>query len=56
LIFGIVFVGLAAGWMVDRWLDVTTPAVGWIVASALVLFGVLGLITTVVQRRGGTRA
>jgi len=56
LIFGIVFVGLAADWMVNQWLDVTMPPVGWIAASALVLFGVLGLITTVVQRRGGTHA
>jgi hypothetical protein len=56
LIFGIVFVGLAGGWMVNQWLDLTMPPVGWIVASALVLFGVLGLITTVVQRRGATHA
>jgi hypothetical protein len=32
------------------------PPAGWIVASSLVLFGVLGLITTVIQRRGGTPA
>jgi hypothetical protein len=56
LIFGIVFVGLAAGWMLNQWLDVTMPSAGWVAASALVLFGALGLITTVVQRRGGTPA
>lgn len=56
LIFGIVFVGLAAGWMVNQWLALTLPSAGWIAASCLVLFGALGLITTVVHRRGGTPA
>jgi hypothetical protein len=54
LIFGIAFLAVAAGWTLNRWLDVTMPSAGWIVASALVLFGVLGLVTTVIRRRGGT--
>lgn len=43
LIFALVFLGIAAWWLVARNFDLTLAAVGWFVAAALILFGVLGL-------------
>jgi hypothetical protein len=52
LVFGLVFLAVVAGWLVTRWVDIDLPAAGWLVASALVLLGALGLVTSGTRRRG----
>jgi hypothetical protein len=44
LAFGLLFVGLAAWWLTARLLGFVLPPVGWFLAGALVLIGVLGLV------------
>jgi hypothetical protein len=43
LIFALVFLGIAAWWLIARNFDLTPAAFGWFMAAALILFGVLGL-------------
>jgi O-antigen/teichoic acid export membrane protein len=52
LIFGVTFLAAVGAWLVSEWLTVDLPPAGWLLAAGLVLFGVLGLISTVLQRRG----
>jgi uncharacterized membrane protein len=52
LVFGSVFLAAVAAWLLTRWVTVDLPSAGWLVASALVLLGVLGLITTGRRRQG----
>jgi hypothetical protein len=54
LAFGSVFLAVVAGWLLTRWVEVDLPSAGWLVASALVLLGALGLVTTAAQRPRGT--
>jgi hypothetical protein len=51
LIFGVAFLVAAVAWLLTRLVAVQLPPAGWIVASGLVLMGVLGLISTGFQRR-----
>jgi len=44
LSFGLLFVVLAAWWLVARLLGLALPPVGWFVAGALLLIGILGLV------------
>jgi hypothetical protein len=53
LSFGVLFVLVAIWWAVSRMVDVRLPAAGWLVAGALILFGVLGLLGAI---RSGRRA
>lgn len=41
--FGLAFVALAVWWLLARILGLTLPPVGWFLAGALVLIGLLGL-------------
>ncbi|SCG56640.1 hypothetical protein GA0070613_2706 [Micromonospora inositola] len=43
LAFGLVFLALSVWWLLARILGLTVPPVGWFLAGALVLIGVLGL-------------
>lgn len=52
LIFGVAFLAAVTAWLANQWLTVELPSVGWLVACGLILFGGLGLISTVLQRRG----
>lgn len=54
LIFGVTFLVAAAAWLLTRWVAVQLPSAGWIVASGLVLLGVLGLISAALRRRDET--
>jgi hypothetical protein len=54
LIFGFAFVLVAAVWLLTRLVAVQLPSAGWIAASGLVLLGILGLLSTVLPRRGET--
>ena len=44
LTFGLIFLGAVVWWLFGRTLDVPLPRLGWLVAAALIVFGVLGLI------------
>lgn len=44
LTFALIFLALAAWWLLAQLLHLALPAVGWIVALALILVGGLGLI------------
>lgn len=50
--FGLIFLLVAAWWAVTRVVHVALPAVGWLVAGALLLFGVIGLLGAI---RSGRR-
>jgi hypothetical protein len=52
LSFGIIFLLVAVWWAVSRAVTVHLPAVGWLVAGALILFGVIGLLGAI---RSGRR-
>ncbi|MEU4379578.1 hypothetical protein AB0F80_08600 [Micromonospora echinofusca] len=42
--FGLIFLGLAAWWLLAQLLGLALPAVGWFLAGALILIGLLGLV------------
>ncbi len=42
--FGLVFLALSVWWLLARILGLTLPPVGWFLAGALLLIGVLGLV------------
>lgn len=50
--FGTAFLVVVAGWLLTRWVSVDLPSVGWLVAPALVLLGLVGLIATLLERGG----
>jgi hypothetical protein len=50
LVFGLAFIGIAAWWLVARYVDLRVPHFGWFAAGALILFGLLGVIASL---RGG---
>jgi thiol:disulfide interchange protein len=52
LVCGSVFLAVVAGWLLTRWITLDLPSPGWLVASALVLLGILGLLTTSLHRHG----
>lgn len=43
LTFGLLFLGMVIWWLLAQVFDLALPAVGWFVAGALILLGVLGL-------------
>lgn len=53
LSFGLIFLTVALGWAITEVVRVELPAVGWLVAGALILFGGLGLLGAI---RSGRRA
>jgi hypothetical protein len=44
LTFGLLFAAFVVWWLVLGRVDVKLPALGWLVAGALILFGLLGLL------------
>ena len=54
LSFGVLFLLGVAWWAVSRVVNIHLPAVGWMVAAALILFGVIGLLGAL--RSAGRRA
>lgn len=46
LIFGLIFVGIAAWWLLARVSSIALP-VGWVVAIALVVIGTIGLLAAI---------
>jgi hypothetical protein len=53
LSFGLIFLLVALWWAVSRVVDVRLPAIGWLVAGALIVFGVIGLLGAI---RSGRRS
>jgi hypothetical protein len=52
LSFGVIFLLVALWWAVSRAVNIHLPAVGWLIAGALILFGVIGLLGAI---RSGRR-
>ena len=44
LSFGVLFLLVALWWAVSRVVTIHLPAVGWLVAAGLIVFGVVGLL------------
>ena len=53
LSFGLIFLLVVLWWAVSQVVTLRLPAVGWLVASALILFGVIGLLGAI---RSGRQA
>lgn len=53
LSFGVIFLAVVLWWAVARVVDVRLPALGWLVAGGLIVFGVAGLLGAI---RSGRRA
>jgi hypothetical protein len=53
LSFGLLFLLIALWWAISQVMTVRLPAVGWLVAGALILFGAIGLMGAI---RSGRRA
>lgn len=54
LSFGLIFLLVALWWALSRVVNIHLPAVGWLVAGGLIMFGVIGLLGAI--RSGRTRA
>jgi hypothetical protein len=54
--FGLLFLAIAAWWLVAQLFDLDLPAVGWIASGALILIGVLGLLGALRSGRHSTAA
>ena len=52
LSFGVIFLLVALWWAVAQVVDVRLPALGWLLAGTLILFGVVGLLGAI---RSGRR-
>lgn len=53
--FGLIFVGLAAWWLLAQLLGLALPPVGWFLAGALILVGLLGLVGALRSGRSANR-
>lgn len=53
--FGLIFVGLAAWWLLAQLLGLALPPVGWFLAGALIVIGVLGLVGALRSGRSAAR-
>ncbi|MEV4346063.1 hypothetical protein AB0J83_16470 [Actinoplanes sp. NPDC049596] len=53
LSFGILFLLVVAWWAASAVVTVHLPAVGWLVAGGLIVFGVIGLLGALRSARGG---
>lgn len=52
LSFGLIFLIIALWWAISRVVTLHLPAVGWTVAGALIVFGVVGLLGAIRSSRG----
>jgi hypothetical protein len=43
LTFGLIFLAAVGWWFFGRAVDIALPQLGWFIAGALIVFGVLGL-------------
>lgn len=54
LFFGLVFLLIAAGYVVTAYSDFELPEVGWFIAGGLIFLGVVGAITALIPSRKGS--
>lgn len=54
LVFGVIFLVIAAWWPLSHTFSIGFAAAGWIVAVALILLGVLGLVGALRGNRRNT--
>jgi hypothetical protein len=52
LAFGLIFLAAVGWWFFGRTVDIALPQLGWFVAGALIVFGVLGLFGTLRSDKG----
>ncbi|NJC70204.1 hypothetical protein HC031_10855 [Planosporangium thailandense] len=45
LIFGLIFLLAVGWWFFGRTVDLALPRLGWFLAGALIVFGVIGLVS-----------
>lgn len=55
LVFALIFLGVAAWWLFAQLMHLTLPAVGWLLAGALIAVGALGLVGALRANRSGRR-
>jgi hypothetical protein len=53
LSFGLIFLAVAVWWAIAQVTAIKLPALGWLAAGALILFGVVGVLSAI---RSGRRA
>lgn len=41
---GATFTGIGLWWLIDRFVDIDLPRTGWVVAAALIVLGLFGLV------------
>jgi uncharacterized membrane protein HdeD (DUF308 family) len=51
LAFGIIFAAVTGWWLLVRWAGAEASAAGWFLAAALIVFGAVGVVTTVRSAR-----
>lgn len=51
LSFGVIFLMVALWWAVAQMVDLDLPALGWLIAGALIVFGVVGLLGAISSGR-----
>ncbi|WP_063746891.1 DUF308 domain-containing protein [Catenuloplanes japonicus] len=56
LSFGIVFLFIVVWWLIAQFVTLALPAIGWMVAVALIVFGVFGLVGAFRSGRGAVPA
>jgi len=56
LSFGLIFLLVALWWAISRVVTIHPPAIGWIVAGGLILFGVIGLLGAIRSGRAPSPA
>lgn len=54
LVFGVLFLGIACWWLINRTLSVGLPTLGWIVAGGLIALGAVGLLGALRSNRPGS--
>jgi hypothetical protein len=54
LTFALIFLTIAAWWLIAQLFDLSLPAVGWILAGGLILIGVMGLLGALRSGRSTT--
>lgn len=55
LTFGLIFAAVVAWWLLAQLYDLNLPRIGWLLAGAMILIGLLGLSASLRTMRGKGR-
>jgi len=55
IIFGVIFLAIAGWWLLGRYVHLNVPHGGWVLAAALILVGLLGVVGSLRGDRNGDR-